>query len=208
MAAAHFILWVRDQARSAAFYRAALDAEPRLDVPGMTEFDLPGGAVLGLMPEAGATRLLGDVAGPRQGEAGRAPRAELYLVVDDPAAHHSRALAAGAREASALAPRDWGHEAAYSLDLDGHVLAFAREIAPAAAPRREVVVARLRAATPADVPLVLRLIRELADYERLAHEVVATETRLHDAMFGPQAVAEVVIAETGGDAVGFALSPS
>ena len=121
---AHFILYVRDQAASARFYRAVLGVAPRLDVPGRTELEL-GGAVLGLMPEAGIRRLLGD-ARPDPASANGVPRAELYLVVDDPASFHRRAIEAGAREISALAPRDWGHEAAYSLDPDGHVLAFAR----------------------------------------------------------------------------------
>lgn len=126
MTTAHFILFVRDQAASARFYRAVLGVAPRLDVPGMTEFEL-GVAVLGLMPEAGIRRLLG-AALPDPSTANGAPRAELYLVVDDPGTVHRRALAAGAREVSALAPRDWGHEAAYSLDPDGHVLAFARSL--------------------------------------------------------------------------------
>lgn len=38
-----FVLYVADQTQSAAFYAAMLGREPRLDVPGMTEFDLPGG---------------------------------------------------------------------------------------------------------------------------------------------------------------------
>ncbi len=122
---AHFILYVADQVRATAFYRRALDAVPTLLVPGMTEFALPGGAVLGLMPEAGIRRLLGDAL--RDPALARGvPRAELYLVVDDPAAAFARAVAAGARVLSELAPRDWGHDAAYVEDLDGHVLAFAR----------------------------------------------------------------------------------
>lgn len=92
----------------------------------MTELELPGGAVLGLMPEAGIRRLLGEALPDPAAGAG-VPRAEVYLLVDDPAAGHARALAAGARELSPLAPRDWGHDAAYSLAPDGHVLAFARE---------------------------------------------------------------------------------
>lgn len=120
----HFILYVADQKRSARFYAAALSLKPRLDVPGMTEFELGGGAVLGLMPAAGIKRLLGDKLPDPAASAGT-PRAELYLLVDDPEAGHRRALDAGARELSALAPRDWGHDAAYSLDPDGHVLAFA-----------------------------------------------------------------------------------
>jgi uncharacterized protein len=121
---AHTILYVADQARSAAFYTAVLAQAPRLDVPGMTEYELAGGAVLGLMPEAGIRRLLGDrLPDPAQARGG--PRAELYLLVSDPDAYHCRALEHGARELSPLAPRDWGDRAAYALDPDGHVLAFA-----------------------------------------------------------------------------------
>jgi catechol 2,3-dioxygenase-like lactoylglutathione lyase family enzyme len=121
---AHFVLYVADQARSAGFYRAVLGRAPRLDVPGMTEFELPGGAVLGLMPESGIRRLLGAALGDVAVPPG-APRAELYLVCDRPGVFHARALAAGARELSPLLARDWGHEAAYALDPDGHVLGFA-----------------------------------------------------------------------------------
>lgn len=120
---AHFILYVRDQAASRDFYAAVLGRAPTLDVPGMTELDLGPGAVLGLMPEAGITRLLGPGVDPSKL---RGPgRAELYLVVEDPAGHHARAVAAGALELSPLSLRDWGHHAAYSLDPDGHVIAFA-----------------------------------------------------------------------------------
>jgi catechol 2,3-dioxygenase-like lactoylglutathione lyase family enzyme len=130
----HFILYVADQARSTAFYRAVLACAPSLDVPGMTEFRLGGHAVLGLMPEGGIRRLLGDaIRDPAL--AGGSPRCELYLRVGDPAACHARALALGARELSPLAARDWGHEAAYCADPDGHVLAFARQLpAPKEAP--------------------------------------------------------------------------
>lgn len=121
---AHFILYVADQERSARFYRAALARAPRLDVPGMTEFDLPGGAVLGLMPERGIVRLLGPALADPASASGVA-RSELYLLVSDAAACHARALSAGARELSPMRPRDWGHTVAYSLDPDGHVLAFA-----------------------------------------------------------------------------------
>ncbi len=121
----HTILFVRDQAASARFYARVLDRRPRLDVPGMTELELGGGAVLGLMPEAGISRLL-EGALPKPAFVSGAIRGELYLVVDDPAAFHARALAEGARELAPLAPRDWGDEAAYSLDPDGYVLAFAR----------------------------------------------------------------------------------
>ncbi len=121
---AHLILYVRDQRAATAFYRAALAEAPRLEVPGMSEFELPGGAVLGLMPEAGIRRLLGDTL-PDPAAAAGTPRAELYLLVDEPERCHARALEAGARELAPVAPRDWGHRAGYALDPDGHVLAFA-----------------------------------------------------------------------------------
>lgn len=63
----------------------------------------------------------------------------------------------------------------------------------------------IRAATPADVPLILQLIRELAEYEKLAQEVRATEAQLHATLFVPNPAAEVVIAEHGGAPVGFAV---
>ncbi len=63
---------------------------------------------------------------------------------------------------------------------------------------------RIRAATRADVPLVTALIGELADYERLAAEVVATEADIEHALFGPRPYAEAVLAERGGAAAGFA----
>lgn len=120
----HFILYVADQAASTAFYADVLAMKPRLNVPGMTEYEMPGGAVLGLMPESGIRRLLGASL-PDPAEARGTPRAELYLLVGDPAPYHARAIAAGAQELSPLLQRDWGHRAAYSLDPDGHVLAFA-----------------------------------------------------------------------------------
>lgn len=122
--AVHLILYVRDQAAATAFWRAALGQAPDLDVPGMTEFALGPQVVLGLMPEAGIRKLLGSSL-PDPAAARGIPRAEVYLVVDDAAACHARALAAGAAELSALARRSWGDDAAYSLDPDGHVVAFA-----------------------------------------------------------------------------------
>ncbi|MGA3402319.1 MAG: GNAT family N-acetyltransferase [Acetobacteraceae bacterium] len=63
----------------------------------------------------------------------------------------------------------------------------------------------LRNAAPADVPDVLRLVRGLAEYERLLHEVVMTERDLHAALFGPQPCAWAVLAHAGDNAVGLAL---
>jgi GNAT superfamily N-acetyltransferase len=60
-------------------------------------------------------------------------------------------------------------------------------------------------ATRSDVPVILALIKELAEFERLSHLVVATEAGLAEALFVGQAQAEVVIARLAGAPVGFAL---
>src|SRR5437762_13716311 len=64
---------------------------------------------------------------------------------------------------------------------------------------------RVRAATPADVPDLLALIRELASYERLADQVVATESDLAASLFDPRPAAEAVLADLGPSLAGFAL---
>jgi len=64
---------------------------------------------------------------------------------------------------------------------------------------------QVRAAEARDIPLILRLVRELAEFEREPDAVVATEDMLSDALFGAEPAAEAVIAEHDGEAVGFAL---
>jgi GNAT superfamily N-acetyltransferase len=63
----------------------------------------------------------------------------------------------------------------------------------------------IRAATPADLPVVLTLVRELAEYEREPDAVVATEAGVFDAVFGPEAFVSCHVAELEGTVVGFAL---
>lgn len=63
---------------------------------------------------------------------------------------------------------------------------------------------KIRFATEVDVPLILQFIKELADYEKLLHEVVATEEVLMETLFENKD-AEVVIAEYNNEPVGFAL---
>lgn len=123
----NLILYVENQQRSRNFYQSVLQIIPELDVPGMTEFRLSQETVLGLMPASGIKKLLGEILpDPQLGQG--IPRAELYLTVIDPDAFHKRSLVAGGKELSPLSARTWGDEAAYSLDLDGHVLVFARKL--------------------------------------------------------------------------------
>ena len=63
----------------------------------------------------------------------------------------------------------------------------------------------IRPATVDDVPTVAALIRALSVYEKLEHEVKMTEAKLRESMFGPRPYAEAIIAEDGGEPIGFAL---
>ncbi len=64
---------------------------------------------------------------------------------------------------------------------------------------------RIERATERDVPLILSLIKALAEYERMSNDVVATEAGLRDTLFGPRPSAEVVIGYAGREPAGFAL---
>lgn len=63
----------------------------------------------------------------------------------------------------------------------------------------------LRAATPQDLPAIVGLIRELADFEKLTHLVVVTPESLQPHLFGPRPAAEALVAEVSGTVVAFAL---
>ncbi len=64
---------------------------------------------------------------------------------------------------------------------------------------------RIEPATESDIPLILSFIKGLAQYEGLAHEVVATEENLREMLFGPRPSAEVVIAHSATEPVVFAV---
>jgi GNAT superfamily N-acetyltransferase len=63
----------------------------------------------------------------------------------------------------------------------------------------------IRYAEPSDVPVIAELIRALARFERLEHEVTMTESRLEKSLFGPRPYAETLLADEDGQAAGFAL---
>ena len=64
---------------------------------------------------------------------------------------------------------------------------------------------QIRNATPEDVLEIVRLIRALADYEKLSHEVLATEEQLRESLFGPRPAAETVLAWLDRRAIGLAV---
>jgi len=67
------------------------------------------------------------------------------------------------------------------------------------------VTLQIRPGELEDVPLIAELIRDLARYEKLEHEVVMTEEKLTDGLFGERRYAETLIAENDGEPMGFAL---
>jgi len=121
-----FILYVESQERSRDFYRAVLQKDPILDVPGMTEFMLTDNAVLGLMPENGIARILGEKI-PHPAKGNGIPRNEIYLYVNEPVNYFERTIKAGGKPISEFQERSWGDSVAYCSDPDGHILAFSRK---------------------------------------------------------------------------------
>jgi GNAT superfamily N-acetyltransferase len=77
-------------------------------------------------------------------------------------------------------------------------VASAEHAEPAASPL-------VRAATPADVPVLLEMFGELAEYEHLEHLLRATEQRLGHALFGEHPAAAALLAESGAEVAGYAV---
>jgi len=76
---------------------------------------------------------------------------------------------------------------------------------PARRTEQRVAALSIRRGTRRDVPVILRLIRGLAEYERLAHEAVATASQIRRHGFGPRRYFETLICRRGREPIGFAL---
>jgi predicted enzyme related to lactoylglutathione lyase len=121
-----FILYVKNQEDSKAFYEKLFCFKPTLDVSGMTEFHLANNVLLGLMPEAGIVKLLENkIQDPKNAKG--VPRSELYIFVVDCDEYYFRAIDAGGTGISKTELRNWGDYVAYCSDIDGHILAFAKK---------------------------------------------------------------------------------
>lgn len=122
-----FILYVSNQEKSTIFYEALLNKKASLHVPGMTEFYLSDSCKLGIMPNHGIARILGNKT-PHPDSGNGIPRCELYLLVENIDAAFKRATEAGAKLISPIEERNWGDKACYFSDPDGHVIAFAEKM--------------------------------------------------------------------------------
>jgi len=121
-----FIIYVKDQEKSKQFYEELLGMSPKLHVLGMTEFNLDDKATLGIMPEEGIMKILNNkIQHPK--EAKGIPRCEIYLYVDSPDEYYYRLIKAGGEGISKGELRNWGDYVSYGADIDGHIIAFARE---------------------------------------------------------------------------------
>ena len=120
------ILYVKDQELSSRFYQDILRKEPDLHVPGMTEFILSGNCKLGLMPNTGIAKILGEKT-PHPDTGTGIPRCELYLYVDSVQIEFENAMNSGAILISPVIARDWGDKVCYFSDPDGHIIAFAEK---------------------------------------------------------------------------------
>lgn len=121
-----FIIYVKNQEESKLFYEKVFGYKPALHVPGMTEFRLGENVSLGIMPEEGIMRILENkITNPQN--ANGVPRSEIYLFVDEPDEYYIKLVEAGGVGVSKTELRNWGDHVAYGIDIDGHVLAFAKK---------------------------------------------------------------------------------
>ncbi len=107
-----FILYVKNQKKSTAFYQELLLIKPSLNVPGMTEDGI-------------AKIILERTPHPSQGNG--IPRCELYLKVTDANKYIVRGTHLGGKLISEFKFRDWEDTVGYISDLDGHIIAFAEK---------------------------------------------------------------------------------
>lgn len=121
-----FIIYVSRQDQSKNFYKILLDKEPSLDVPGMTEFLLEENCKLGLMPNDGIAKILGEKT-PHPSKGTGIPRCELYLCFENAGEVFQRAILAGAKVVSPMEERNWGDTAGYLSDSDGHIIAIVQK---------------------------------------------------------------------------------
>ncbi|BDD10817.1 hypothetical protein FUAX_32490 [Fulvitalea axinellae] len=122
-----FILYVADQEKSKRFYEQLFQMKPSLDVPGMTEFRLSDSVKLGLMPENGIAKIIGEKM-PHPNKGAGIPRCELYLKVDEAKEYLERGIKFGGNKIDDLKDRDWGDKVGYISDIDGHIIAFCESV--------------------------------------------------------------------------------
>lgn len=120
----YFIIYVDNLDKTKMFYEILFEIKPIVDKPGMCEFELPNGLTLGIMPNSSLEILFGEdyIFNEKKKSS---PKFELYFQVDNPEEFHKKARQLGALELRKFEKMDWGDRAAYSINHDRHILAFA-----------------------------------------------------------------------------------
>ncbi len=121
------IIYVENQEKTKMFFQLLLNKHPMLDVPGITEFELLDGSILGIMPDTRLGKLFSDRF-EKKDKKKSLPHIEFYFISNNADTLHKRALELGATEIREFSNMDWGHRVAYSINHDGHIFAFAEEI--------------------------------------------------------------------------------
>lgn len=124
----YFIIYVDNLDKTKIFYELLFNRKPVLDEPGMCEFKLPDDSTLGIMPNTSLEKLFGKTFEIQKNKKAL-PQTEFYFLVDNALPFHNKAIQLGATEIRKLSKMDWGDKAAYSINHDGHILAFAERIA-------------------------------------------------------------------------------
>jgi len=123
----YFIIYVNDLEKSKIFYELLFNIKPIIDEPGMAEFELPDSSTFGIMPNISLEKLFGSDFKIEKNRKSL-PQTELYFLVEDAIMFHNKAIQLGATEIREFSKMDWGHKVAYSINHDGHILAFAELI--------------------------------------------------------------------------------
>jgi len=123
----YFIIYVDDIDKTKLFYELLFNEKPVVDEPGMCEYKLLDGSTLGIMPTTSLTKLFGEEF-VEQKDRKALPNVELYFNIENAEDFHKRAVQLGATEIREFGEMDWGDKAAYSLNHDGHILAFAEKV--------------------------------------------------------------------------------
>jgi len=123
----YFIIYVDDYDKTKLFYELLFNITPVIDEPNMCEYQLPDDLTLGIMHTSSLTKLFGEEF-VEQKDRKALPNVELYFNIENAEDFHKRAVQLGATELREFAEMDWGDKAAYSLNHDGHILAFAEKV--------------------------------------------------------------------------------
>ncbi len=120
----HVILISSDLAKSKMFYSLLFDTQPIVDEENIVEFEIVPGFIIGLATDELQTKLFDpDIFAKYRNNSGS--NAELYIECENAEEMHKKALSLGCLELSPFTKRDWGDEVGYSINHEGHILAFA-----------------------------------------------------------------------------------